>query len=79
MASLLRLFEPSAPDDDIDYLPFDPSASATMLIAGLEFATAERISSTPNGVVIRYDHDDQGQRLETDLHLRLTFFFFKFE
>ncbi len=70
-----RLFEPSPKGDDIDYLPFDPSATATMLIAGLEFAAAERVSITPNTVIIRYDHDDEGQRPETDLHLRLTLFF----
>jgi len=69
-----RLIEPSPRGDNIDYLPFDPSATATMLIAGLELAAAERISITPNAVVIRYDHNDAGERPETDLHLRLTLF-----
>ncbi len=69
-----RLFEPSAKGDDIDYLPFDPSAKATMLIAGLEFRPADRYFVTPNVVVKRYDEDDAGQRPDTDLHLRLTFF-----
>jgi len=70
-----RLFEPSPRGDGIDYLPFDPSARATMLIAGLEFAAAERISITPNTVIIRYDPNDEGDRPKTDLHLRLTLFF----
>lgn len=70
-----RLFEPSPKGDDIDYLPFDPSAPATMLIAGLEFAAAEHVFLTPNVVLIHYDRDDQGQRPDDDLHLRLTLFF----
>ncbi len=69
-----RLFEPSVKGDDIDYLPFDPSARATLLIAGFEFRPAERYAVTPNVVVKRYDEDDSGQRPDTDVHLRLTFF-----
>ena len=69
-----RLFEPSPRGDDIDYLPFDPSAPATMLVAGLEFAVTEQAFITPNLVLIRYGHDEQGQRPDEDLHLRLTLF-----
>ena len=70
-----RLFEPSPKGDGISYYPFDPSAPATMLIAGLEYAATERIFITPNVLSILYDHNDQGQQPDTDLHLRLTLFF----
>jgi hypothetical protein len=69
-----RLFEPSPRGDDIDYLPFDPSARATMLIAGLEFRPAARYYVTPNVVVKRYGHDATGQRPDSDVQLRLTLF-----
>jgi hypothetical protein len=61
-----RLFEPSPKGNDISYYPFDPSAPATMLIAGMEYAATERIFITPNALVIHYDHDDAGNRPETD-------------
>jgi hypothetical protein len=69
-----RLFEPSAKGEDIDYLPFDPSAEATMLIAGFEYRPADRYYVTPNVVVKRYDEDETGQRPGIDVHLRLSFF-----
>lgn len=69
-----RLIEPSPKGDAIDYLPLAPSAPATMYFAGLEFRPREKLTVTPNLVVTRYDHDDQGERPRTDLHLRLTLF-----
>jgi hypothetical protein len=69
-----RLFEPSAKGDDIDYLPFDPSAKATMLIAGLEFRYGTHYALTPNAVIKRYDENDAGERPDTDVQLRLTLF-----
>jgi len=69
-----RLFEPSPKGNDISYLPFDPSARATMFIAGIEFKTGRHLSITPNTVVTRYDRNDQGTRPKTDFYLRLTLF-----
>jgi hypothetical protein len=69
-----RLFEPSTKGDDISYLPFDPSAKATFLIAGLEFQPAPRLTVTPNTIVTVYDRNPQGIRPETDWYLRLTAF-----
>jgi hypothetical protein len=74
IARVDRLFEPSPRRNSIDYLPFDPTASATLLLGGLEFQTNEHFAVTPNVVIIHYDHNDQGQRPETDVHLRLTLF-----
>lgn len=69
-----RLFEPSPKGDDIAYLPFDPTAKATMLVGGVEFRLTERFTLTPNLVSIQYDRNDAGVRPQHDAHWRLTFF-----
>lgn len=69
-----RLFKPSPKGNDIAYLPFDPSARATMFIGGIEFQLNPHFSITPNTVVTLYDHNDEGIRPKTDVYLRLTFF-----
>ena len=69
-----RLLEPSPRGDDIDYLPIDPSARATMFFGGVEFRLRPRFFVIPNTVVTVYDHNDQGHRPKTDIYLRLTLF-----
>lgn len=69
-----RLIEPSPKGNGIDYLPFDPTAPATMLVGGYEHRFSERVTLTPNLVFTRYDRNDQGVRPESDLYLRLTLF-----
>jgi len=69
-----RLFEPSPRGDNISYIPFDPTAPATMFVGGAEFRAHPLLTITPNTVVIVYDRNDEGRRLTTDLLLRLTFF-----
>ncbi len=69
-----RLLEPSPRGDDIAYLPFDPSATATMFIAGLEFEPAPWFTVTPNVVIKSYGKDDAGEHPATDVQLRLTLF-----
>lgn len=69
-----RVFEPSPRGDNIAYIPFDPSAPATMVYAGIEFTLGEHLSLTPNVIVTAYDRNDEGVRPETDVYLRLTAF-----
>jgi len=69
-----RLMEPSPKGNGISYLPFDPTAKATMVIAGVEFRVTPHVALTPNTVVTFYDRNDQGVRPDTDVHLRLTCF-----
>jgi hypothetical protein len=69
-----RLFEPSPRANNIDYLPYDPTARATTLIAGVEFHASPHLFITPNIFFTRYDHNDLGVRPNNDLHLRLTLF-----
>lgn len=70
-----RLFQPSIKGNDIAYIPFDPSATATNFVAGIEYRLSDRIFITPNIVYTHYGINPQGVRPEDDLHLRLTFFF----
>ena len=69
-----RILEPSPSGNDIAYLPFDPSARATMLIAGAEVRVTDTLTLTPNVVSTYYDRNEQGIRPTQDLYLRLTFF-----
>jgi len=69
-----RLIKPSPRGNNIAYLPFDPTAPATMFIGGLEFQPSPHFFLTPNFVWTRYDRNDEGVRPSTDFHLRLTLF-----
>ena len=69
-----RILEPSPKGDNISYVPFDPTAPATMLLAGLEYRFSPVFRITPNVIWTTYDRDDDGIRPDDDLHLRLTFF-----
>ncbi len=75
ITQIQRLFEPSVKGNDIAYLPFDPSASATNVVAGVEYRLSNQIFMTPNVVWTHYGVNPQGVRPKHDLHLRLTFFF----
>ena len=74
IARIDRIIEPSPKGDNISYIPFDPSAPATMFYTGVEFALNDHVSLTPNLVVTSYDRNDEGVRPETDVYLRLTAF-----
>ena len=69
-----RLFEPSPRGNDISYIPFDPSAPATLFIGGAEFQISPHVTMTPNVLYTRYDVNDAGVRPQDDLQLRLTLF-----
>jgi hypothetical protein len=69
-----RLLEPSPRGDGIAYVPFDPSARATMVLAGLEYRFSPVFRLTPNVIWTTYDMNPEGVRPDDDLHLRMTFF-----
>ena len=69
-----RIMEPSPRGDNISYIPFDPTAPATMLLAGLEYRFSPVFRMTPNVVWTTYDRNADGVRPNDDLHLRLTLF-----
>lgn len=70
-----RLIQPSRRGDGIAYIPFDPSAPATMYIGAYEYRWLSNLTLTPNFVLIDYDRNDEGEQPTTDLHLRLTAYF----
>ena len=69
-----RIMEPSPKGDNISYVPFDPTAPATMLLAGVEYRYSPVFRITPNIVWTSYDRNDLGVRPDDDIHLRITFF-----
>lgn len=69
-----RLLEPSPRGNDIAYLPFDPTAKATMWIGAVEFQATPHFAITPNVILTHYDRNDEGVRPKKDLYLRLTLF-----
>ena len=74
VARVDRLFEPSPRGDNIAYIPFDPTARATFMIAGVEFRINDHLRIAPNAYVTTYDRNDQGVRPTTDFALRLALF-----
>ncbi|MGD8329366.1 MAG: hypothetical protein PVJ49_07995 [Acidobacteriota bacterium] len=60
--------------DDISYIPFDPTAPATMMLGALEFRPHPLLRLTPNVVYIPYQREDDGHEPPNDLQLRMTFF-----
>jgi hypothetical protein len=69
-----RLLEPSPRGDGIAYIPFDPSARATMALAGVEYRASPVLRITPNIIWTTYDRNAAGVRPDDDLHLRLTLY-----
>ena len=74
MGQLHRLFKPSVKGNDIAYIPFDPTAKATNLVAGLEYRFNKHFTLSPNIVWTRYGVNESGVVPDSDLHLRLTFY-----
>lgn len=69
-----RLLAPSPNGNDIDYLPFDPSAKATLLIGAAEFRFGRTVSLMPNVEAILYDDPSDAPKPKDDILVRLTFY-----
>ena len=74
MGQAHRLLKPSIKGNDIAYIPFDPSAKATNLVAGLEYRVNQHFTVSPNVVWTHYSVNESGERPDDDIHLRLTFY-----
>jgi hypothetical protein len=70
-----RVFEPSPKGNNIAYIPFDPTAPATLYLLAYEYRASPNFTLTPNAVVVDYDRNDEGVRPTTDVYLRLTAYF----
>ena len=69
-----RILEPNPEGANISYIPFDPTARATLFLAALQYQWTEHLAIFPNSIVIDYDRNDDGIVPETDFYLRLSFF-----
>lgn len=74
MGQAHRLFKPSVKGNDIAYIPFDPTAKATNLVAGLEYRFNNHLTLSPNIVWTHYSVNEAGIKPANDVHLRLTFY-----
>ncbi len=74
LARVDRLLEPSPKGNDIPYLPFDPTARATLLIGGVELRLHRFFKLTPNVEVILYDNPAEGEKPKDDFLARLTYY-----
>lgn len=72
LARVDRGFDPDPAGAGIAYLPFDPTARSTFVLAGLEFLPVPSVHLTPNLEVITYD--DATPEPRTDLVGRLTLY-----
>ncbi|MDA9941572.1 hypothetical protein N9C62_03090 [Luminiphilus sp.] len=74
MAQLHRQLKPSVKGNDIAYIPFDPTAKATNLVAGVEYRFNSHFTLSPNIVWTHYGVNELGVQPDDDVHLRLTFY-----
>ena len=69
-----RILEPNPEGANISYIPFDPTARATLFLAAIQYSWTDRFAIIPNTIVIDYDRNDDGIIPETDFYIRLSFF-----
>lgn len=70
-----RIFDPNPDGAEIDFLPFDPTAEANLLILGVDLRLAEQVHVMPNVETVFYDEVPGTGRPDTDVIPRLTFFY----
>ena len=70
-----RMFDPNPDGGKISYIPFDPTAKSTFLLAGVDFVPSEGVHLIPNIEVVVYDENGTGITPDTDVIPRVTFFY----
>ena len=69
-----RNLDPNPDGDSIAYIPFDPTAANTFILAGVDYRVADMVSLSPNVEVVVYDEPDAGGPTpDTDVIPRVTF------
>jgi len=69
-----RMFDPNPSGNKIAFIPFDPTAKSTFILAGVEWSPAKDVFITPNVEVITYDQNGAGEKPGDDLYGRVTLF-----
>ena len=70
-----RQFDPNPDGAKISYLPFDPTAKSTLVIAGLDFRPIPKVHLMPNVELVVYDETATGSKPDSDVVPRFTFFY----
>ena len=66
------LLDPSIKGNGIDYIPFDPTATAIALLGGIGIKLHRNVEVMPNVKYVTYDTNDEGIRPDDDVYLNLT-------
>ena len=67
-----HLFDPSVRGNGIDYIPFDPTATADAIFAGVDIDLHKNFRLLPNVKFVTYGTNDAGIRPDDDVYLNLT-------
>jgi len=68
------MFDPNPEGDEIPFIPFDPTAESTFLVAGVDWQPVKDISFIPNIEYVKYEQNSDGVTPGSDLIGRITFF-----
>jgi len=68
------MFDPNSEGDKIPFIPFDPTAKSTFIVAGLDWHPVKDVAIIPNIEFINYEKNNVGVTPESDLISRLTFY-----
>jgi len=68
-----RIFDLNPDGAGIAYIPFDPTAKSTFLLAGLDFRPTGNIHLMPNVEIVKYDENESGVKPGNDIIPRLTY------
>jgi len=69
-----RMFDPNPEGDKIPFIPFDPTAKSTFILAGVDWSPIKDVSFIPNIEFITYDRNSDGIVPPNDLIARITFY-----
>jgi hypothetical protein len=70
-----HMFDPYPGGEDNAYIPFNPNAESTFLVAGVDVALHEQVHLIPNVEAIIYGENPLEPVLDSDIIPRLTLFF----
>ncbi len=70
------MFDANSSGEGISYIPFDATAKANFIVAGLDLTPAKDVHIMPNVEIVIYSEpDDGGETPDTDIIPRLTCYF----
>jgi len=67
-----RMFEPNPGGGGISYIPFDPTAKSTLILAGVDLKVHKGLSIIPNVEAVVYDAPDGGEAPSSTVIGRVT-------